>query len=207
MELAAEAIRGQSSAHSFATGPVIAEPVHTDTKASGGEDPGAKSVQEAALQMISLDRDDNVFRMHKATVLYEECTGGSSKAEGWLTLHLALWVDNNPSIVLKVYIRAIFSPPRLALPDNDCRHDCTEGAVSVSSQREAKIKQRAQERTADDLQFLLDLPCSSITHSVPHSPFFLKSGLPFLTVAMTISPAAAAGRRFNRAPQPTTAMM
>jgi hypothetical protein len=40
--------------------------------------------------------------------------------------------------------------------------------------------------------------------TIPHSPFFLSSGLPFFTDAMTMSPAAAAGRRFRRAPKPTT---
>jgi hypothetical protein len=37
--------------------------------------------------------------------------------------------------------------------------------------------------------------------------FLRNSGLPFFTVAMTMSPTAAFGRRFNRAPQPLTAMM
>ena len=39
------------------------------------------------------------------------------------------------------------------------------------------------------------------------APFFRRSGLPFFTVAITMSPHAAAGRRFRRAPQPTTLMM
>ncbi len=39
------------------------------------------------------------------------------------------------------------------------------------------------------------------------APFLRRSGLPFLTVAMTMSPQAAAGRRLRRAPQPTTEMM
>lgn len=37
--------------------------------------------------------------------------------------------------------------------------------------------------------------------------FFLSSGFPFLTVAMTISPTPAAGRRLSRAPMPLTEMM
>ena len=37
--------------------------------------------------------------------------------------------------------------------------------------------------------------------------FFLSSGLPFLTVAMTISPTPAAGSRLSRAPIPLTEMM
>eukprot|EP00834_Sanchytrium_tribonematis_P005902 NODE_391_length_8148_cov_0.393838.p9 type:complete len:109 gc:universal NODE_391_length_8148_cov_0.393838:6177-6503(+) len=37
--------------------------------------------------------------------------------------------------------------------------------------------------------------------------FFLKSGLPFLTVARTTSPGAAAGSLFNLAPNLCTAMM
>ena len=38
-------------------------------------------------------------------------------------------------------------------------------------------------------------------------PFFLRSGLPFFTVANTRSPAAAAGRRFSRPLIPFTAMI
>jgi hypothetical protein len=37
--------------------------------------------------------------------------------------------------------------------------------------------------------------------------FFLSSGFPFLTVAMTMSPAPPAGRRLRRAPIPLTEMM
>ena len=37
--------------------------------------------------------------------------------------------------------------------------------------------------------------------------FFRNSGFPFFTVAMTISPTPAAGRRLRRAPQPLTEMM
>ncbi len=37
--------------------------------------------------------------------------------------------------------------------------------------------------------------------------FFLNSGFPFLTVAMTISPTPPAGRRLRRAPIPLTEMM
>jgi hypothetical protein len=37
--------------------------------------------------------------------------------------------------------------------------------------------------------------------------FFLSSGFPFLTVAMTMSPAPPAGRRLRRAPMPLTEMM
>ena len=40
-----------------------------------------------------------------------------------------------------------------------------------------------------------------------HLPFFLSSGLPFLTVAKTMSPLAAAGRRLRRPLIPPTAMM
>jgi hypothetical protein len=38
-------------------------------------------------------------------------------------------------------------------------------------------------------------------------PFFLNSGFPFFTVAITISPTPAAGNLFNRAPIPLTEMM
>ena len=37
-------------------------------------------------------------------------------------------------------------------------------------------------------------------------PFFLKSGFPFLTVQMIISPTQADGILFKRAPKPLTAM-
>lgn len=43
--------------------------------------------------------------------------------------------------------------------------------------------------------------------SSPRSPFFLSSGLPFLTVAMTISPTPAAGSLFRRPLIPFTEMM
>ena len=39
------------------------------------------------------------------------------------------------------------------------------------------------------------------------SPFFLRSGFPFLTVAITMSPGAPAGSLLRRAPKPTTEMM
>ena len=38
-------------------------------------------------------------------------------------------------------------------------------------------------------------------------PFFLNSGFPFLTVAITISPTPAAGSLLSRAPMPLTEMM
>ena len=40
-----------------------------------------------------------------------------------------------------------------------------------------------------------------------YKPFLRSSGLPFLTVARTISPLAAAGNRFNRPRIPPTAIM
>ena len=40
-----------------------------------------------------------------------------------------------------------------------------------------------------------------------NQPFLRSSGLPFLTVAKTISPLAAAGSRFNRPRIPPTAMI
>ena len=40
-----------------------------------------------------------------------------------------------------------------------------------------------------------------------NEPFLRSSGLPFFTVAKTISPLAAAGSRFNRPRIPPTAMM
>ncbi len=39
------------------------------------------------------------------------------------------------------------------------------------------------------------------------SPFLRKSGFPFLTVAIIISPTQAAGNLFNLAPNPLTAIM
>lgn len=44
-------------------------------------------------------------------------------------------------------------------------------------------------------------------HVRRHSPFFLSSGLPFFTVAMTMSPTPAEGRRFRRPLMPFTEMM
>lgn len=40
-----------------------------------------------------------------------------------------------------------------------------------------------------------------------HPPFFLSSGLPFFTVAITMSPTPAAGSRFSRPLMPFTEMM
>jgi hypothetical protein len=48
------------------------------------------------------------------------------------------------------------------------------------------------------------LLCRTITAGMT---FFLSSGFPFLTVAMTMSPAPPAGRRLRRAPMPLTEMM
>jgi hypothetical protein len=44
-----------------------------------------------------------------------------------LALHLALGVDNDTGIVLKVDEVALLSPPRLALTDYDSRCDCERG--------------------------------------------------------------------------------
>jgi hypothetical protein len=46
--------------------------------------------------------------------------------------------------------------------------------------------------------------CLTITAGMT---FFLSSGFPFFTVAMTISPTPPAGRRLRRAPIPLTEMM
>ena len=45
------------------------------------------------------------------------------------------------------------------------------------------------------------------TNNKDYLPFLRSSGLPFLTVANTISPTAAAGRRFKRPLIPLTAIM
>jgi hypothetical protein len=48
---------------------------------------------------------------------------------------------------------------------------------------------------------------SKKTSSPPRSPFFLSSGLPFLTVAITMSPTPAAGSLFSRPLIPFTEMI
>ena len=47
----------------------------------------------------------------------------------------------------------------------------------------------------------------TIEKKISNQPFLRSSGLPFLTVAKTISPLAAAGSRFNRPRIPPTAMI
>ena len=49
------------------------------------------------------------------------------------------------------------------------------------------------------------LPCHAV--KLVGLPFLRSSGLPFLTVAKTMSPHAAAGKRLRRPRMPPTAMM
>lgn len=78
---------------------------------------------------------------------------------------------------LKVDEDAVLSPPRLALAHHHARHHCAARRVSVS--------RRSGGRRARG-----------------GAPFLRKSGLPFFTVPMNMSPGDAPGRRFSRAPQP-----
>ena len=113
------------------------------------------------------------------------------------TLHLALRVHDHSRVVcegagisgvlrstaacrrlrtLEVDEEAVLSPPRLALADHHARHHCARRRVSW--RREAGTPHRAG------------------------SPFLRRSGFPFFTGPMNMSPGAAPGRRFSRAPQP-----
>lgn len=89
----------------------------------------------------------------------------------------------NTGVVFKIKENTIFTPPRFALAYNYCGMDCRK---VYPSQLISKIPSIVQ------LQISL--------------PFFLKSGFPFLTVARTISPAAAAGSLLRRDPVRQTAI-
>ena len=128
------------------------------------------------------------------------------------TLHFALGVDNHARIILEIDKGAILSPPGLSLSDDDRRHHWRH---PTSSQQLFGCRGRCSQLQETHRHKVMISRCSEsqiranlyFQHLQDGSPFFLRSGLPFFTVAMTISPAAAAGKRFNRAPQPTTAMM
>jgi hypothetical protein len=102
------------------------------------------------------------------------------------TLHLALRIHNHACIIFEIEVHSIGASPRFRLPHHDRRHDCRRNTLSA-------------------------LPISSHTVGVSVNrnppPFFLSSGFPFFTVAITISPTPAAGSLFRRAPMPLTEMM
>ena len=125
---AAEAILGQRSAHSLATGPVIAEP------------------------FIS-------------PLLFTITPALSSK------------YINVPSFRLNVFLCLI----------------TTAGITRIINDRESKKW----------IQYTL----KSHSNYLNRLPFFLKSGFPFLTVAMIMSPTQAAGNLLSLAPKPLTAIV
>jgi hypothetical protein len=83
------------------------------------------------------------------------------------------------SRTFKVDEQAVLSPPRLALANHHARHDC-----AASRARERGALRRCYRQSGRD------------------TPFLRKSGFPFFTVPMNMSPGAAPGRRFRREPQP-----
>jgi hypothetical protein len=60
-----------------------------------------------------------------------------------LTLHLALRVHNDASVVLKVQEYAVLAAPRLPLADDHRWHDCT--ATAQGSQRPQGTNKEAQQ--------------------------------------------------------------
>ena len=99
MQLAADAIRGQISAHSFATGPAMADPAKPEVRFQAG------------LQSPERTHTSN----------------GSSVFCRWhRTLEITLGVDNNTGVVLKVDDESVFSAERLPLPHHDERMRCKQ---------------------------------------------------------------------------------
>lgn len=99
-----------------------------------------------------------------------------------LTLHLPLVVDDDPRVVLEVDVHAVLPPPRLALADHHSGHHCdTPGETH-------------RERSTATLDKVLTTWLAALIIRRAHggySPFFLSSGLPFFTEAITMSPTAA----------------
>lgn len=73
--------------------------------------------------------------------------------------------------------------------------------------RERPAAPCSQGRLSEVLQLRLRGALQAQPPFSTHSPFFLSSGLPFLTVAMTMSPTPAAGSLFRRPLMPFTEMM
>jgi hypothetical protein len=101
MELAADAIRGHKSAHSFATGPVIADPANV-----------FKHFQHQCYEYY--------YSPVKSVHTYSSQQNGKSR-----TLHFALGVDDDARVILEIDEDAILAPPRLPLADDNRRHNCS----------------------------------------------------------------------------------
>ena len=99
-------------------------------------------------------------------------------SDSW-TLHFTLWVGDNTSVVFEVKEDTITSTPWLTLTNDNSWHNWKK------SQKKEGLRSKKKE----------------------NEPFLRSSGLPFLTVAITISPALEAGRRLRRAPKPRTETM
>lgn len=121
MELAAEAMRGHRSAHSFATGPVMADPARQSNRVvSNAREKGAvvmpiiKFTPVVSLALV-LQRGQAEWHQLNRQLLMRR------------TLHLALRVDDDAGVVLEVQEHAVLAAPRLPLADDDCWHDCSVG--------------------------------------------------------------------------------
>lgn len=134
MELAAEAMRGHRSAHSFATGPVIADPAAAQQtlvmcvyslQMQGGQRSEPASSFNPCCHLCSWTPCHEMPHPDPAAFVLVCNTVA-------LTLHLALRVDNDASIVLEVQEHAVLAAPWLPLADDHCWHDCdrTTGALS-----------------------------------------------------------------------------
>jgi len=95
------------------------------------------------------------------------------------TLHFALRVHDDTSVILKVEEDTILSPPRLSLPHNDGGHRCTKISVRITGGNVVKR----------------------------YALFFLSSGFPFFTDATTISPTPASGNLLRCDPNPKGSMI
>ena len=106
-------------------------------------------------------------------------------------LHFSFVVDNNAGIVLEVERHTVLPMKRLPLSDNHGRYHLNWEVVSLISSVIIGIAYQVQVNS---------------WWNVSNSTFFLNSGFPFFTEAITMSPTAAAGIRFNRLPNPVTEM-
>jgi len=82
-------------------------------------------------------------------------------------------------------------------------HQFEEGIVFHFDERPLPLDPRRRDTAAQAGSALAQRDSPPL----PHSPFFLSSGLPFLTVAITMSPTPAAGSLFRRPLMPFTEMM
>ena len=111
---------------------------------------------------------------------------GNGSCDG-TAFHFSFVVDNHPGVVFKVQRDTVLPVIRLPLPD----HHCWDNLIHASGNFGVINRGWVLERTA---------------YSAKCLTFFLNSGFPFFTEAMTMSPTAAAGIRFNRLPNPATEM-